>query len=361
MSRTLPLADPHTILVRAPNWLGDVVMSTPGFRALRRAYPAARIVGHLPEHLVPLLSGSSDFDELWPLRSRHGGIRAMRQEARRIAAERFDLGVVIPESISSALLMRWGRVGRVTGYARDGLRRWLLHREVPAPREWGRRRLVSRERFVLGLVAAVGARSVDTRLELRVTTADESRLAQALAERTSGLAEIERSPPIVLAPGASFGPAKCWPVASFAELGDRLARHGERVVLIGSIAERERANGVRAAMKSEVLDLTGRLDLGALKALLARTRLVVSNDAGARHIATALSVPSVVFFGPTDVAKTDENLALVEVLEGEHACRPCYQRQCPIDHRCLVEIGVGEAEQAVQRRLESAAVQMADR
>jgi heptosyltransferase-2 len=104
-------------------------------------------------------------------------------------------------------------------------------------------------------------------------------------------------------------------------------------------------------MQSSPIDLTGELDLGMLKALLSRARLVVANDAGARHVATAFGVPSVVFFGPTSVAKTDENLETVEVLETEHSCRPCYRRTCPIDHRCLTSIGVHEAIAAADRAL----------
>jgi len=85
--------------------------------------------------------------------------------------------------------------------------------------------------------------------------------------------------------------------------------------------------------------------------LLRRARLLVCNDAGARHVAIAFGTPAVVFFGPTSVAKTSENLERVEALETDHACRPCYRRRCPIDHRCLVSIGPGEAMEAVERLL----------
>jgi heptosyltransferase-2 len=78
---------------------------------------------------------------------------------------------------------------------------------------------------------------------------------------------------------------------------------------------------------------------------------LISNDAGARHVAAAFGVPSVVFFGPTSLAKTAENLAAIEVLETEHECRPCYRRSCPIDHRCLRSIGVDEALAAAGRAL----------
>jgi heptosyltransferase-2 len=70
--------------------------------------------------------------------------------------------------------------------------------------------------------------------------------------------------------------------------------------------------------------------------MIRRLGLLVSNDSGARHVAVAFGVPSIVFFGPTSVAKTAENLTGVEVVEAHDVdCRPCYRRTCPIDHRCM--------------------------
>lgn len=351
---TTSVRRPLKILVRAPNWLGDLVMSTPGFHALRLAHPDAHIVGLVPEGLAPLLAGTRDFDEIWTIGSR--GLASIRRVARRIATESFDLGIVIPESISSALMMRWGRVDRVVGYARDPVRHMLLHEVVPAAAEWGRRRLVSKERFVLLLMRSVGAESADTRLRLASTTDEASRLGAALERRELELERIESKPPIVLAPGASYGDSKCWPVECYAEFADAMSQRGECVVLIGTAAESDRTRAVREAMQTSAIDLTGELDLGTLKALLSRARLLVANDAGARHVATAFDVPSVVFFGPTSVAKTDENLENVEVLETEHSCRPCYRRSCPIDHRCLTSIRVPEAIAAADRALNASSV-----
>jgi heptosyltransferase-2 len=349
---SLPGKEPCArILVRCPNWLGDLVMSTPGFRALRHRFPDSRIVAQVAAPLAPLLDGHPAFDEVWTLPGRLRELGRFRSEAQHIAQHHFDLGIVIPESISSALLMRAGRVGMALGYARDPIRRRLLHREVPAEPGWGRRRLVSRERFVLRLMAAVGASSEEVRLELAVTPDEELRLARAVQRASGDAADRPLSPPVVLAPGASFGPSKCWPIESFAELADRIAREGERIVLIGTSAERTRVEAVRDRMREDSIALAGALDLGALKALLRGARLLVSNDAGARHIAVAFGTPALVFFGPTAVEKTNENLESLEILETEHACRPCYRRSCPIDHRCLRGIGVEEAFEAVGRAL----------
>ncbi|MCP4905108.1 MAG: lipopolysaccharide heptosyltransferase II [bacterium] len=343
------------ILVRCPNWLGDAVMATPGLHALRAHYPEAKIVGQLPDVLMPLLEGAGLFDELWPLDSRGGGFAGWRSDIARIAEARFDLGVVIPESISSALLMRLGRVGRVTGFARDPLRRALLHRVIVAPEAWGRRRMVSRERFVMTLMEALGIEEEACRLTLSVSPDEELRLAGALEKAGTRLSDLVRNPPVVIAPGASFGAAKCWPADSYAALADRLGGRGLPIVLLAAPGEHERVAAVSRAMRSEAIMLDGVLDLGALKALLRLARALVANDAGARHVAAAFGVPSVIFFGPTSVAKTADHLSLIEVLETDSDCRPCYRRHCPIDHRCLRSIDVDAAEAASVRALARAA------
>jgi heptosyltransferase II len=339
------------ILIRCPNWLGDVVMVTPALRALRRRFPDAKIVAHLPAALAPVLVGLDLCDEVWPVSSRAGGVSGWRRDVKLISNGRFDLGLVVPESISSALLMRLGSVARVIGFARDPLRGVLLHQELVADAEWGRRRLVSKERYAMRLVAAVGAESEDLQTSLRVTVGEKNRLASALTEIGVEAAHLERERPVVLAPGAGFGEAKCWPSESFAELGDRLAEGGQCVVLLGAPGEHTRIEAVRATMKSRPIVLDGILDVGGLKALLENARALVANDAGARHVAAAFGVPSVIFFGPTSVAKTADNLELIQVLETEHDCRPCYRRRCPIDHRCLRSIEVDEAAVATERAL----------
>lgn len=342
------------IVVRCPNWLGDVVMSTPALRALRRARPEAHLVALLPPPLVPVLEGAGLVDEIWGLASRAGGgLAGWRGDRARIAGGDFDLGLSIPESVSSALLLRAAGVRRVVGFARDPLRRRLLHETVVAPRAWGRRRIVSRERYALALVRAVCGGAVepdpDLRLGLGVTAEEEARLDAALEAAGTSRASIPGA--VVIAPGASFGPAKCWPPEDYAALADRVATAGHPVVLIGAPGEEACVGAVRAAMQRSATVLAGSLDLGALKALLRDARALVANDAGARHVAAAFGVPSVVFFGPTSVAKTADNLAKIEVLETEHACRPCYRRRCPIDHRCLRGIPVDVAWAATERAL----------
>lgn len=331
------------ILVRGPNWLGDAVMSTPGFRALRAAYPEAHIALQLREPLLPLLDGAPWFDEVIPLRSYHAGAWSLWREGKAMrAAGRFDLGICIPDSWSALLLMRAAGVGEIVGYARAG-RGPLLHRCLQPPAEAGPRRLVARERHVLGLMEAAGASAQGSELELFTTPEEEARAVSALAARgvdpDSGC--------VALAPGASYGTSKQWPAESFARVGDEVLARGLQVVVLGAPGEEALATRVTASMTGPAAMLAGQLDLGALKAVMRKMRVLVCNDAGARHVAVAFGVPSVVMMGPTSLAKTDWNLHRVRVVETDVECRPCYARDCPIDHRCMTRLGPEQVTRAM--------------
>lgn len=328
-----PRADDPRILVRAPNWAGDVVMATPGFRALRAGFPRARIEALVRPGLEPLLAGAPWFDAVRTQRSYHRGLGAAIREARGLRAERYDLGLCLPDSWSSALFLRGAGIRRVVGYRRGG-RGVLLHQAVEPPRENGARAVLARERHVLGLVEALGCAPRGTHLELFTTPDEEGRAERLLA--SAGVAPGRSL--VALAPGASYGPSKLWPTESFARVGDALAGTGAAIVLVGAPSEAPLAARIREAMRAPAADLTHELGLGPLKAVLRRARLLLCNDAGARHVAVAFGVPAVVLMGPTSLAKTNMNLERVQVLTADVGCRPCYHRVCPIDRRCMTRI-----------------------
>jgi len=325
------------ILVRLPNWMGDVVMATPALRALRAEFAEAQITAHVRAELAPLLEGSTHIDEILPLQSSQRGLRASWREGRKLAVRGFDLGICFTDSWSSVLLMRAAGVPRIVGYRRS-FREILLHQSVAPLPEWGRHREVARERYLLHLVEALGCQSRGTELELPLRSESEAEIASLLgAAAESGY--------VVLAPGAGNGSAKRWPVEQFALTAERLEKPGQTVVICGAPGEVHLAQRIGELASSETLDLTGLTSLGGFKALLAGADLLICNDAGARHVAAALGTPSVVLFGPTPMAKTDCNLERVRPLAAAVACRPCRLRECPTDHRCMRRIDVEEVVQ----------------
>jgi heptosyltransferase-2 len=203
--------------------------------------------------------------------------------------------------------------------------------------------LVSRERFVLDLVRTLECPERGTHLELFTTREEEARADRLLVERGLDLAV----PTVALAPGASFGASKLWPAESFSQVGDAACEAGANVVLLGTREEVALADRVAAGMRGPASTLAGATDLGSLKAVLRRCRVLVCNDAGARHVAVAFGVPCVVLMGPTSLEKTGLNLDSVHVVETEVACRPCYKRVCPIDHRCMTRLEPARVSRAM--------------
>ena len=107
----------------------------------------------------------------------------------------------------------------------------------------------------------------------------------------------------VIIPGAAK-PEKIWPLERFAQLADKMStRFGISIVTTGSSGEREYIEKLRAAAKSNIVNLAGQTSLKELIALLKGAMLVVSNDTGPGHIAAALGVPIVMIFGPTNPAR----------------------------------------------------------
>jgi heptosyltransferase-2 len=141
-------------------------------------------------------------------------------------------------------------------------------------------------------------------------------------------------------PGAFFGTAKRWLPERFAAVGDLLAAQGARVVLVGGRAEREVAGAIAAQMTAPARVLCGDTSLAELVGVLARLRLLVTNDSGPMHLAAALGVPVVAVFGPTDWRETHPVGDGHRLVREPVHCSPCRLRECPIDHRCMRRVTV---------------------
>jgi heptosyltransferase-2 len=324
---------PQRILVRAPNWVGDVVMATPAFRALRQHVPDARLVLLCKPYVEPILSGCPWFDELVTYPGRGAG--EFLRLVRRLRRERFDLAVILPNSFRTALEARLGGARRRVGYARPGRHRgWLLTDPIAPPLdEQGRFQPQNMVDYYLRLCEHLGCQDLSQREELFITPECQ--------ERADALLETYRVGPekllIGLNPGGAFGSSKIWPAERFAAVADALAtRHDARAILFGSPNERPILKQVATAMDNEpILPEPGELNLDVLKPLVNRCGLLVTNDTGARHFAVALDVPCVTVMGSTSPAYTDVNLERQMVVRVDVDCGPCQQKVCTEDHRCM--------------------------
>lgn len=328
-------------LVRATNWVGDVVMSLPAVRALRAADPkgtlallarpwVAEMYRLLPEVDEVVVEGAKEADADANARERLVG---------EIRAARFDRAIILPTSFHSAWTLARAGVPERIGY-RSEWRGALLTRAVAlslAPGEhqvWKHLRLA--EAAGAAGAASPGAPDVSWPVSAALREAARARLAEAGwkggAFAAAHVASFENA-------------AKRWELARFAAAFDELAaRRGLPVVLLGSAGEKS-VNGEAAALakKARVFDLSGATSLPEALGVLAEAALFLGNDSGLAHLAGAAGTPSVVVFGPTDPDATrpwdgpraDGKRVRLAVARQRTLCAPCRFAVCPIDHACM--------------------------
>jgi heptosyltransferase-2 len=325
------------ISIVLPNHLGDVVMATPALRALRRGRPDAHISAVVHRSLAPVLRGCPWIDayvlhDLKAARGALGKLRARLSLARELRGA--ELAIVLPNSFASAFLALASRAPRRLGYARKG-RSFLLTDAVPVRREGGRFVPTAMERYYLDLVRTLGCPDTGTQLELFVEPEAEAECDARFA--AAGIQQ--RSPLVCLAPGAGYGPSKLWPLAYVAEVARELRAGGAQVALVHGPGEQALADAIIASAGAGLVSLGGaQMSLSLLKSVLARAQLLICNDAGARHVAAAFEVPTIVLMGPTAIGYTNLNLKRTKVLREPVDCSPCQLKVCPIDHRCMTRL-----------------------
>jgi heptosyltransferase-2 len=325
-----------TVVVRAPNWLGDTVMALPALAALRAARADARIV--VVGRWAEVLRGQAVADLLvaYP---RDGARR--RRVARALAADPADIAIVLASSFEAALsAWRW-RARRRIGFDTDARASLLTDAlALPAPRP----HQVDEYR---ALVEVLGVHGGDDRPAL-APVADASAEAEVSALLVdAGVPAGARA--VGLHIGTSGGPAKLWAADRFARLADHLAGAGLRVLVLGAPDDAARAASVASAARRTPASLVGRDRPALLPHLLGRLACLVSGDTGVAHLAAALGIPTVTLFGPTDPRlSAPRGRAASRVLTGPAPCAPCFRSECPIEHVCMRAIDADAVARAVR-------------
>ena len=323
------------ILIVAPNWIGDALLAQPLIARLRQRLPGAQIDAFAPAWTAPVMRRMPEIDTVVDSPFGHGGLQ-LRQRwriGRDLRARGYEQAYVLPNSFKSALLPFFAdirlRVGYV-GESRYGLIN-VVHR-------LNKKKLPLMAERYAQLAEAPGADVARPLLKGRLKI-DEANLLIALVR----LGIDRRRPVVAMCPGAEFGPAKRWPTRHFAALAKQLAARGRAVWLIGSPKDAEIGADIAAQSDGAAHNLCGKTDLATAIDLLSAAQLVVSNDSGLMHVAAALARPLIALYGsssaehtpPLVTAETPPRLLMLDGL----ACRPCFQRVCPLGHfRCLNDL-----------------------
>lgn len=325
---------PASLLVRATNWLGDAVMTTPALAGVREGFPDARIVLLARPLVAELFRHHPDVDEVmvYERPGRHEGALGHFRLAGELRRRRFDGALLLQNAFDAALISFLGRIPERAGYPTDG-RRILLTLPVPLTRGILERHEVE---YYLCLLDGLGIpRPEPASLKLSVTKQEK----EAMATRLASLG-IERGTPILAVnPGATYGSAKRWYADRFADVADALAEEwGTGVVVVGSTAETPLAGEIGEAMRSSPVNLAGKTTVRELMSLLSLSSFLVTNDSGPMHIGAAFGVPLVAIFGPTDWRRTSPWTERAKVVRVNVDCSPCRLRTCDRGHECMLGV-----------------------
>ena len=237
---------PGRILVKEVNWLGDVVMSLPALRAIRRAWPRAHLAVLIKQELASFFDGARWIDEVIPYSIGRGlsGFFDRRRIVGEIRSRRFDLGVLFPNSFESALWITMAGIRRRAGFVADARGSMLTLKAAPPPEAVTGHQV----NYWLAMVRATGVadgRADDFAIDVHEPHRERMREWFAVNRKRPG------RPIFAIAPAAAYGPAKEWPAENYGALIDLLARREDaEVVLVGAPSERAKCEEVGAASKA---------------------------------------------------------------------------------------------------------------
>ncbi len=255
---------------------------------------------------------------------------------------RFDCGVLLPNSFSSALELKFGGVRKLVGYHR-WLRWPLVGKSLPEPDS--EREPTHHVHRYLAIAELIGADVSDL----------EDLLALPSTPRPieGGAKEIH----IGVCPGAEYGNAKRYPVERYAEAFQALrAKRPEvkfSVSVFGSPAEREIGEDLAGRLDPPGNNRAGETSISELVDELRTCHFVATNDTGTMHLSAALGVPTVAIFGSTEPALTAPVGTIHRVIRHQVDCSPCFLRECPIDYRCMLRIESSEVVKEMETLLDS--------
>lgn len=335
------------LVVRAPNWVGDLVMATPILEAALASTDWERVTILVRQHLLGVLADG-------PWEGHVEGFQGKQEERAALKRLAPDALLLLTNSFGAAWRARRAGVPIIAGAALSSRRFLLTHSCVPPTRD-GRREPIPTAHLLRDVAGLVGLTPADLHPRLGVQEA----LATEESERLLHLGLASDAGYVLCCPGAAFGAAKLWPPEHFARTLDALHEmHGWRAVITGGPGEEPLVRRVQSLCKHDALSLADEpRDLERLKPLVRSAQLVLVGDSGPRWYAAAFDVPCVTIMGPNFPELTATSLEVAEVvrLEGLE-CAPCLQRVCPLGHhRCMTELPPERALEAADRVLAAGA------
>ncbi len=303
------------ILIRTPNWLGDLIISTGFVRAVLEQYPYSEVD----------LIVKSGFESI-PLEHRGKIIifdskkYSAGEFGKKLRKENYDIFFVLPPSFSSAWMAFKSKIPKRIGYT--GQFRNILLNSSKKHKKNPRSEHILKEYMNL-LSPNISIDKYPPYLNTSKNWIE------------SKLNSFEHNLPksfFALSPGAAFGPAKQWPIEYFRSLASKINDTFKTSILIlGTYNDIENGEKISKGLES-VQNFCGKTSLSELIAILSKAKLLVGNDSGSMHLMSALRRPQIAIFGSTSPIWTSPINPYSIVITKNLTCSPCFSRTCRYKH-----------------------------
>ncbi|MBN2227077.1 MAG: lipopolysaccharide heptosyltransferase II [candidate division Zixibacteria bacterium] len=338
----------ETVLVRAPNHLGDCVMALPAIHAAASFLPDNALYVLAPDWASVLYQNIPNVRLIHLEASDLHGLKAIKRQVALIRKHRFTCGGVLPPSFSSALALYLGNVRNRYGFPGEG-RGIFLNHPLPPPD-----RIMHRSHLYMDVLSAL----CRTELSAGIVHLD---ITESMRESVRSLYleyNLKQDKSCVVIAPRAVAESRRWGAKNYAALAGKMAeRTGLRIILLGTIGEFDDGE-IIAGNNPHVVNLCGKTDLGQAATILAGARLFVGNDSGLAHLASAVGTPLVVLSGADRPAETSPSSDKKTVLlKDDLDCISCVKNVCKLKGdrfmQCMHLISVNEVWDAVRQRLES--------
>lgn len=331
----------NRILIIAPNWIGDAVMSQPLLANLKAIYPQSQIDVLASPWVAPIYRACAEANQVIEAKLEHKQLQwnLRKQLAKQLELKQYDACFVLPNSLKSALIPWLANIPFRIGY-RGEMRFGLINHALDNPSKVNRPPMAN---HYLAL-----ANVLEHSQEIDVNKPVDPKLnISSIAKESIGAklqaASIEEKSIYVFCPGAEYGVTKRWPADHFATLAQQLiaSEPDAHVILLGGKDDQTLGESIRTQAKndSRIHNWCGKTSLDEAIALIGMSKALVSNDSGLMHIGAALKVPQVAIFGSSDPHHTPPLSDKARVLWLKLPCSPCHKKECPLGHlKCLKDI-----------------------
>jgi heptosyltransferase-2 len=309
------------ILVIAPAWVGDLVMTQALFKLLKTKNSACTIDVLANKNLCPVLKHMPEVDSYLTMPFEHSELKlfARFKFAHALRKNNYTHAYIIPNSFKSALIPFWANIPIRTGWR--GEFRYGLINDIRKP-------LIKDLLFV------------DSLLNLELDDQNSSLRNLYLPKlRTQSKPNISNKPILALCPGAEYGATKRWPTKYFAEIAQIKHQDGWDVWIIGGPKDAILAQEIQKYSDNICTDFTGKTNLSQAIELLAQANVALTNDSGLMHVAASVGIKIIAIYGSTSPKFTPPLTHKAETISLNLSCGPCFKKICPLKHiQCLNDL-----------------------